>query len=250
MSGSAELLYVAAMVASELKRQADDVRKRLARAIPNPVVELDHESAWQLLVATILSAQSTDKKINEVTPLLFAKWPTPEALGNAEQSDVEVVVKPTGFFRNKAKAIIGAGREIAARFGGEVPRTIEELTTRPGDARKTANVVLGKAYGIASGIAVDTHVARVSQRLELTTESDPVKIEAELCSLFPKSSWIDTNHRLVLHGRYVCKAKQPRCERCPLNEICAAAEKPPEMKRWTDRAEWERRVVESRGSEE
>lgn len=237
------------MVATELKNQAEDVRKRLARAIPSPAVELDHANAWQLLMATILSAQSTDKKINEVTPQLFARWPTPKALGDADPAEVEVVVKPTGFFRNKAKAIIGASREIEARFGGEVPRTIDELTTLPGVARKTANVVLGMAYGIASGIAVDTHVARVSQRLELTTESDPVKIEAELCSLWPKKAWIDTNHRLVLHGRYVCKAKQPRCELCPLNEICAAAEKPPELKRWTERAEWERRVVESRGAE-
>ena len=244
-----ELLYDPRMPASELKKQAQDVRKRLARAIPEPKVELDHANAWQLLIATILSAQSTDKKINEVTPALFSRWPTPEALGNADQTEVEVVVKPTGFFRNKAKAIIGASRGVATRFSGEVPRTIEELTSLPGVARKTANVVLGSAYGLASGFAVDTHVARVSRRLELATEKDPVKIEAELCPLWPKSSWIATNHRLVLHGRYVCKAKQPRCERCPLNEICAVAEKEPEIKRWTERADWERRLVESKGAE-
>jgi endonuclease-3 len=236
------------MTKPELQKHADDVRKRLSRAIPNPVVELDHADAWQLLVATILSAQSTDKKINEVTPRLFARWPTPEALGNADQAEVEVVVKPTGFFRNKAKAIIGASRALAERFGGEVPRTMEELITLPGVARKTANVVLGSAYGIASGIVVDTHVARVSQRLELTVEDDPTKIERELMALFPKKTWVAMGHRLVLHGRYVCKAKAPRCERCPLNEICAAATKPPAIPQWTARAEWEKRLVESRGA--
>lgn len=233
----------------ELKRQADDVRKRLARAIPTPVVELDHANAWQLLIATILSAQSTDKKINEVTPTLFARWSTPAALAGAEPSEVEAVVKPTGFFRNKAKAIIGASRAIADRFGGEVPRTIEELVTLPGVARKTANVVLGSAYGIASGVVVDTHVTRVSRRLELAVSKDAPAIEAELMALFPKKAWVVMGHRLVLHGRYVCKAKDPRCARCPLNEICAAAQAPPETSRWTERADWERRLVESRGAE-
>lgn len=233
---------------TELQKQADDVRKRLARAIPIPVVELDHASPWQLLIATILSAQSTDKKINEVTPVLFARWPTPEALGSADQSEVEVVVKPTGFFRNKAKAIIGASHAIATRFEGEVPRTVDALISLPGVARKTANVVLGSAYGIASGVVVDTHVTRVSRRLELSTTDDPVAIERELMAVFPKKSWVRMGHRLVLHGRYVCKAKAPRCEKCPLNELCAAAQKPPEDARWTVRAEWERRLVESRGA--
>lgn len=238
------------MPATELLDQAKDVKKRLARAIPDPIVELDHANAWQLVVATILSAQSTDKKINEVTPVLFARWPTPRALGEADPAEVEVVVKPTGFFRNKAKAIIGASRAIAERFGGEVPRTMDEITTLPGVARKTGNVVLGSAYGIASGIVVDTHVTRVARRLELTVHEDPVEIEAELMQLFPKRDWIQMGHRMVLHGRYVCRAKQPRCERCPLNEICAAAEKPAETKRWTERADWERRLVESRGAED
>ncbi|MCZ7684574.1 MAG: endonuclease III [Sandaracinaceae bacterium] len=236
------------MPAAELRKQAKDVRARLARAIPEPVVELDHASAWQLLVATILSAQSTDKKINEVTPALFARWPTPKALGEADPAEVEVVVKPTGFFRNKAKAIIGASRAVAERFGGEVPRTMEEITTLPGVARKTGNVVLGSAYGIASGIVVDTHVTRVARRLELTVHEDPVQIEEELMGLFAKRDWVRMGHRLVLHGRYVCKAKQPRCPRCPLNEICAAAEAPPGTRRWTERASWERALVESRGA--
>lgn len=244
------LLYGVSPMSPELRKQAKDVRTRLARAIPEPVVELDHEDAWQLLVATILSAQSTDKKINEVTPALFARWPTPKALGEADQAEVEAVVKPTGFYRNKAKAIIAASRAVAERFGGEVPRTMEEITTLPGVARKTGNVVLGSAYGIASGIVVDTHVTRVARRLELTTHDDPEDIEAELMQLFPKRDWIAMGHRLVLHGRYVCKAKQPRCERCPLNEICAAAQRPPVVKRWTERAEWERRLVASRGADD
>jgi endonuclease-3 len=233
---------------TELKKQADDVRKRLARAIPSPVVELDHQNAWQLLIATILSAQSTDKKINEVTPVLFARWSTPAALAQADPAEVEVVIKPTGFFRNKTKAIVGASQAIVERFGGEVPRTIDELITLPGVARKTANVVLGSAYGIPSGMVVDTHVTRVSRRLELAIETDPEKIEVELVALFPKREWIAMSHRLVLHGRYVCLAKKPRCERCPLNEICSAAEKPPELPKWTDRAEWEGRLVAARGA--
>ncbi len=233
---------------TELKKQADDVRKRLAQAIPAPVVELDHQNGWQLLMATILSAQSTDKKINEVTPLLFARWPTPEALAEADPAEVEVVVKPTGFFRNKAKAIQGASRALVEQFGGEVPKTLDELVTLPGVARKTANLVLGSAYGIPSGMVVDTHVSRVSRKLELALETDPVKIEAELTALFPKREWIAMSRRLVLHGRYVCTAKKPRCERCPLNEICAAAEQPAELKGWTERAEWEGRLVAARGA--
>jgi endonuclease-3 len=232
----------------ELKKQAADVAKRLKRAIPKPRVELDFENAWQLLVATILAAQSTDKKINEVTPALFARFPTPAALGYADEDEVEAIVKPTGFFRNKAKAIMGASRTIADEHGGEVPRTMEELTALPGVARKTANVVLGSALGIPTGIVVDTHVKRVSRRLELTVEKDPPKIERELCGLFAKRTWIDVSHRLVLHGRYVCQAKKPRCARCPLNEICAAAEAAPEIRAWTRRAAWEKRLVESKGA--
>lgn len=232
----------------ELKQQASDVHRRLRESIPTPRVELDFGNAWQLLIATILAAQSTDKKINEVTPLLFARFPTPHALGYADQGEVEAIVKPTGFYRNKAKAIRGTSRSIADRFGGEVPRTMEELTSLPGVARKTANVVLGSAYRIPTGIVVDTHVKRVSRRLELTVETDPPKIEQELCTLFAKRTWVDVSHRLVLHGRYVCQAKKPRCARCPLNELCAAAEAAPEVRRWTQRAAWERRLVSSKGS--
>jgi endonuclease-3 len=233
---------------AEVLAQAKDVHARLKKAIPAPQVELDHGSPWQLLIATILSAQSTDKKINEVTPVLFARYPTPRALADADREELEAIVKPTGFFRNKAKAITEASRGVVERFGGEVPRTLEELITLPGVARKTANVVLGTAFRIPTGIVVDTHVTRVSRKLELTAETDPVKIEAELCTLFPKRSWVDLGHRLVLHGRYVCQAKRPRCALCPLNEICGAAETATEVRSWARRAAWERKLVESRGA--
>ena len=231
----------------ELAAHAKDVAKRLARAIPEPRCELDHKNPWQLLVATILSAQSTDKKVNEISPALFARWPTPAALAAAPKEDVEEAVKQTGFFRNKARAIMEASRDIEERFGGQVPRTLDELVTLRGVARKTANVVLGTAYGIASGITVDTHVTRVSRKLELATEEDPVAIEAELCELFPRAQWIDLGHRMVLHGRYVCQAKKPDCANCPLNELCPVAEAEPKGA-WTARADRERRLVESKGA--
>ncbi len=222
------------------------MRKRLARAQPEPKCELDHDNAWQLLVATILSAQSTDRGVNKVTPTLFAKYPTPAALAAASQQDVEAIVKPTGFFRNKAKSIRETSRRVAEDHGGEVPRTLEELTELPGVARKTANVVLGTAYRIASGMTIDTHAGRVSRRLGLTKESDPVKVERDLCALFPKASWIDMGHRFVLHGRYVCLATKPRCKHCPLNELCPVREAEPEG-RWMARADSERELIDSRG---
>jgi len=215
-----------------------EISRRLVRAIPNPRTELEHEGPWQLLVATILSAQATDERINQVTPALFERWPTPAALGAAKQKDVEAVVRSTGFYRNKAKAIREASRALAERHGGEVPRTMEEMIELPGVARKTANVVLGSGYGIASGIVVDTHVGRVARRLELTGELDPVRVERDLCGLFPKRSWIAIGHRLLLHGRYVCTAKKPRCAECPLNGVCPSAEAAPRG-RWTQRADGE-----------
>jgi endonuclease-3 len=225
---------------------AADVRARLARAIPEPKCELDHADAWQLVIATILSAQSTDKRVNIVTKDLFARYPTPAALAAADQLAIEEVVKSTGFFRNKAKAIIAASKKIVEDHDGVVPRTIEQMVELPGVARKTANVVLGTAYGISSGFIVDTHVGRVSQRLGLTTESDPVKVEEALCGLFNRRSWIDMGHRLVLHGRYVCLSQSPRCGRCPLNELCPSAAEAP-AGRWTQRAEAEEVLVSSRG---
>jgi endonuclease-3 len=172
------------------------------------------------LVATILSAQSTDKTVNGVMPELLARYPTARALADAGQEEVEAIIKRTGFFRNKAKAIRGAAARMAEQHRGEVPRTLEQLVELPGVARKTANVVLGTAFRVASGVVVDTHVTRVAQRLGLTSESDPVHIEQDLCALFPQSSWIDLGHRFVLHGRYTCLARAPLCSECPLNELC------------------------------
>ena len=222
--------------------EAKEIRRRMKRALPEPRVELDFDDAWQLLVATMLAAQSTDRTVNTVTPELFRRWPTPEALGDATQEDVEKVVKRTGFFRNKAKAIRTASKKLAEDFGGVVPKTLEELTTLPGVARKTANVVIGSAYGVPTGFIVDTHVGRVSRRLELTAQKDPVKVEQDLSRLFPKRDWIDMGHRLVLHGRYVCTSKSPRCSECPLNEVCPSAEAKPRG-RWTQRADAEREEV-------
>jgi endonuclease-3 len=236
--------------ASARAARAAEVHARLSLTLEAPPCELDFASPWQLLVATILSAQSTDKMINKVTPGLFARWPTPVALATASQEDVEVVVKPTGFFRNKAKAIRGAAALIAERFGGEVPRTVDELTALPGVARKTANVVLGTAYRIPSGITVDTHAGRVARRLELTEHDDPEKVEVDLTALFPKEAWIDTGHRLVLHGRYVCLARKPRCGECPLAEVCPSREAEVPEVSWTERAARERAKVLSRGADD
>ena len=196
------------------------IAERLAVAVPDAVCELRFEKPFDLLVATILAAQSTDKTVNAVMPSLLARYPTPEALADAPQEEVEEVVKRTGFFRNKAKAIRGAAKHVVTHHGGEVPRTLAELVAVPGVARKTANVVLGTAYRIGEGFIVDTHVTRVSQRLALTHETDPVRIERDLCAAFPASSWIDLGHRLVLHGRYTCLARKPDCKACPLNELC------------------------------
>jgi len=219
------------------------VHERMSLALPVPRVELDFADAWQLVIATILSAQSTDKTVNQVTPALFARYPTPAALAAALQEDVEVLVKTTGFFRNKAKAIRAASQMITERFAGKVPRTIQEVVELPGVARKTANVVLGSAYRITTGIVVDTHVGRVSRRLKLTRKEDPVDVETALMKLFPRESWIDTGHRLVLHGRYVCTARAPDCAGCVLNETCASAEAEPTGD-WQSRASSEREKVQ------
>lgn len=220
---------------------------RLHRAIPEPRCELDHRDGWTLLIATILSAQSTDKMINTVTPALFERWPTPEALASAPREEVEQAVHRTGFFRNKAKAIQAASLAIHTDHGGEVPRDLDALVKLPGVARKTANVVLGIAFGIPSGIAVDTHVARVSQRLALTAEKDPKKVERDLCDLLDQDEWIGTGHRILLLGRYVCLAKNPDCANCPINEICPSSGAAP-MGPWEDRAAHAERLVAGRGS--
>jgi endonuclease-3 len=212
--------------------------ERIQRAIPDPHVELRFADPWQLLIAVILSAQSTDRMVNLVTPEVFRRWPTPAALAAAPQEEVELVVKSTGFFRNKAKAIRGASQMLMERFGGAVPRTLAELIEVPGVARKTANVVLGAAYGLASGIVTDTHAMRVAQRLGLTREEAPEKIEADLCRLFSEQHWIALSHQLVLHGRHLCTARAPACQRCALNELCPSRQAPP-LGDWTERAEAE-----------
>lgn len=201
---------------------------RLARAIPEPRCELVHANAWQLLVATILSAQSTDARVNLVTPALFRRFPDAATLGAAAPEQIEELVKSTGFYRNKARAIRETSRTLAERFGGEVPRDLEALLGLSGVARKTANLVLGTAYGLATGIVVDTHAGRVAQRLGLTGATDPEKIERDLCALLPEAAWVATGQRLVLFGRYQCTARAPLCAACPLNELCPARAAEPE----------------------
>ena len=205
----------------------------LRRREPNPRVELDHQSPFQLLVATILSAQCTDARVNQVTPEVFRRWPTPQAMAAAEPEDLIPVIRSTGFFNNKARALVGCSRAVVARHGGEIPRDIEALAALPGVGRKTANVVLGTAYGIASGIVVDTHMARVSGRLGLTRQSDPEKIERDLLAIVPRDSWIFFSIALVLHGRYVCTARQPACGACAISAVCPSRDRvaPPPRRR-------------------
>jgi endonuclease III len=199
----------------------------LRRGYSAATMALDHHDAFQLLAATILSAQCTDERVNKVTPSLFAKYPTAAALARADAADVEAIIHSTGFFRNKTKSLIGMSQALVERFHGEVPQTLDELVTLPGVARKTANVVLGTAFGIASGIVVDTHVTRLSQLLGLTREADPVKIERDLMTKIPKREWIFLGHSLILHGRAVCVARRPACDRCTLAELCPSAARMP-----------------------
>lgn len=203
----------------------DPVRVRalleaLHELYPDARCALHHETPLQLLVATILSAQCTDERVNKVTPALFARWPDAAALASADPAELERAVHSTGFFRNKAKSIREACADLVAKHGGEVPRTLEELTPLRGVGRKTANVVLGNAYGLASGIVVDTHVARLANRLALTTETDPVRIEFALQPLVPREWWTLFSHWLILHGRAVCNARKPACSRCPIRAHC------------------------------
>ncbi len=187
------------------------------------VCELHFDNAYQLTVATILSAQSTDKLVNKVTPALFARYPDVQALALAELAEVEVLVRSTGFYRNKAKNIVKMAQQVIADFDGEIPQTIEEMIRLAGVARKTANVVLGTVYGIASGVVVDTHIKRLSNRLGLSQESNPVKIERDLMAIIPKEHWIDFGQRLIWHGRRVCDAKKPACDECALAPLCPSA---------------------------
>lgn len=208
------------MTKAKLQAHAQAVGEELARLYPDAYCALIHQNAFELVIATVLSAQCTDERVNMVTPVLFKRYPTAEALGNARQEDVEAIVKSTGFFRNKAKNIIGASRRINEVFGGRVPDTMEDLLTLPGVARKTSNVVLGNAYGKNIGVVVDTHVSRLSQRLGLTKQKTPEKIEIDLMKLFPQEQWTVLSHRLIFHGRQVCYARSPQCGRCTLLGIC------------------------------
>jgi endonuclease-3 len=211
--------------AEERKQRIRKILAVLDRTYPRATTELKYRDAWELLVATILSAQCTDKRVNEVTPSLFAKYPTVYDFAAAHQAELARDIRPTGFFNNKAKALIGAAKKIVSEFGGQVPRTMEEMLTIPGCARKTANVVLGTAYGIPTGIAVDTHVQRVARRLDLASRTTPETIERELMEIIPKKRWIAFSHQLILHGRYVCTARRPRCAACPLERLCYAKDK-------------------------
>jgi endonuclease-3 len=197
----------------------------LDEMFPNVTCALEHSNAWELLVATILSAQCTDKRVNMVTPGLFRKYPTIRDFAAARQEELAADIRSTGFFNNKAKSVIGAARKILADFGGEVPRDIEKLVTVPGAARKTANVVLGTAFGIAFGVVVDTHVQRIVRRLDLTQETDPVKIEKDLIKLIPREKWILFSHQLIHHGRTLCVARNPKCGECKLAPLCYAKDK-------------------------
>jgi endonuclease III len=198
---------------------------KLDEAYPEAVCELKHENAFQLLISTILSAQCTDVMVNQVTETLYKKYTSPEALAHANPSEVEKEIRPTGFFRNKTKSIMGASKAIVETFGGQVPRTMEELLTLPGVARKTGNVVLGTAFGIASGVVVDTHVMRLSRRLDLSRNEDPKKIEQDLMQILPKDKWIQFSHQLIWHGRRVCFARKPNCAECNLESICYSKDK-------------------------
>lgn len=211
--------------AAERKQRIAKILEGLDTLYPNVTCALNHRSPWELLVATILSAQCTDKRVNEVTPDLFNKYPTIQDLANVSKEELANDIRSTGFFNNKAKSITGAAKKILNDFHGEIPRDIDQLMTVPGAARKTANVVLGTAFGIPSGVVVDTHVHRVSQRLDLTKQDDPVKIERDLMKIIPQDRWILFSHQIIHHGRNLCVARKPRCAECLLDPICYAKDK-------------------------
>ena len=208
---------------TDTRKRAAEINKRLKKEYPNAHCALNHADAFELLVATILSAQCTDERVNLVTANLFRKYRQPQDYLNVQQEELEIDIRSTGFFRNKAKSIRGASRKIIENFSGEIPQTMEEILTLDGVARKTANVVLGNAFGIASGVVVDTHVARLSQRLDLTENSAPEKIEQDLQKLIPPKEWVIFPHRLIAHGRKICQARKPKCAACVLEDICPSS---------------------------
>jgi len=206
-------------------KRAAEILRRLNAAYPNVKCALTHRSAWELLVATILSAQCTDVRVNMVTPVIFKKYPTPRDFARLKPEELEPDIRSTGFFRNKAKSIVGAAKKVVESYGGKVPDTMEELLEIPGAARKTANVVLGSWFKKAVGVVVDTHVHRISRRLELTDKDEPKGIEQDLMRVIPQEKWIDFSHQIIHHGRALCVARRPKCAECPLENICHAADK-------------------------
>jgi endonuclease-3 len=203
--------------------RAPEIYSRLAREYPDARCALEHRNPYELIVATILSAQCTDKRVNMVTPALFEKYPTAETLSVANPEHVQEMIKSTGFFRNKTKSLLGMAGAVVEKHAGQVPGTMEELVKLPGVGRKTANVVLGNAFGKDEGVVVDTHVTRLSNRLALSRESDPVKIEQDLMALFPRAQWTMLAHLLISHGREICDARRPLCERCVVNHLCPSS---------------------------
>jgi len=210
--------------ATDPKRVAAILAK-LDEAYAGATCELKHENAFQLLISTILSAQCTDVRVNQVAETLYKKYPDAKAFAYAAPGELEQVIRPTGFFRNKTKSVMGASKAILENFGGQVPRTMEEILTLPGVARKTGNVVLGTAYGIASGVVVDTHVLRLSNRLDLSRNEDPKKVEQDLMKIIPQEKWIQFSHQLIWHGRRVCHARKPKCIECNMESLCYAKDK-------------------------
>jgi endonuclease-3 len=202
-----------------------DILNRLGQIYPNVRCALHHNSAWELLVATILSAQCTDVRVNMVTPVLFKKYPTPQAFAALKPEQLEPDIRSTGFFRNKSKSLVGAAKGVVEEFGGQVPDDMDKLLSLPGVARKTANVVLGSWFGKGVGVVVDTHVHRISRRLELTKAEDPKNIEQDLMKVIPQAKWIDFSHQIIHHGRALCIARRPKCADCLLENICHAADK-------------------------
>ena len=211
--------------AAERRARVEQILRGLDEMYPDATCALHHRDPWELLVATILSAQCTDKRVNEVTPGLFAKYPTARDFAAVSPQVLAQDIRSTGFFNNKAKSIVGAAQKVLRDFGSKVPQSMDEMLVIPGAARKTANVVLGTAYGIAVGVVVDTHVLRVSRRLDLTKQTDPVKIEQDLMKIVPQERWILFSHQIIHHGRALCQARKPQCAGCLLNPICYAKDK-------------------------
>lgn len=207
----------------ELKEKAVEIARIFHENRPEPKTELTHKNEYELAVSVMLSAQTTDKKVNQVTPNLFAKYPNWESLANADVSEVQTLIKAVNFYVGKGERLVSAARFVLTNFNSALPKTISELTKIPGIARKSANVIMQELWGIAEGIVVDTHVTRVSQRLGLTKNSDPVKIEKDLMEIIPKENWRNFSGAAVLHGRYICTARKPKCGECPLNNICPSA---------------------------